>query len=175
MKQTHPEYGIFYSRGPQAPWAAQQEVSAGDGGKLHLLLPSPSLPIACITIWTVSSSSPTPPSPCPHRKIVFHETGPWYQKRWGPLFYRTNQWHRGESLSSLLYFYLFIYFWPCHTACGMRGILVPRLGIEPAPPAVEGWSLNHWTAREVPWVVYFRHFKTGKCMAWVLANIKYYS
>ena len=22
-------------------------------------------------------------------------------------------------------------------------------GIEPTPPALEGWSLNHWTAREV--------------------------
>ena len=29
-------------------------------------------------------------------------------------------------------------------------ILVPWSGIEPAPPAVEAWSLNHWTAREVP-------------------------
>ena len=34
-------------------------------------------------------------------------------------------------------------FW--HTACG---ILVPRPGIEPAPPALEAWSLNHWTSRE---------------------------
>ena len=33
------------------------------------------------------------------------------------------------------------------TACG---ILFPRPGIEPVPPAVEVWSLNHWTAREVP-------------------------
>ena len=40
-----------------------------------------------------------------------------------------------------------IYFWPRHMACG---ILVPWLGIEPAPPALEAWSLNHWTAREVP-------------------------
>ena len=24
------------------------------------------------------------------------------------------------------------------------------LGIEPVPPAMEAWSLNHWTAREVP-------------------------
>ena len=29
-------------------------------------------------------------------------------------------------------------------------ILVPQPGIEPMPPAVEAWSLNHWTAREVP-------------------------
>ena len=38
-----------------------------------------------------------------------------------------------------------IYLWP-HSAA--RGILVLRPGIEPAPPAVEAWSLNHWTARE---------------------------
>ena len=30
------------------------------------------------------------------------------------------------------------------------GILVPRLGIEPVPPAVEARSPNHWTAREFP-------------------------
>ena len=29
-------------------------------------------------------------------------------------------------------------------------ILVPQPGIEPMPPEVEAWSLNHWTAREVP-------------------------
>ena len=37
-----------------------------------------------------------------------------------------------------------------HTACG---ILVPRSGIEPLPPALEAQSLqslNHWTTREVP-------------------------
>ena len=30
------------------------------------------------------------------------------------------------------------------------GLLVPQTGIKPVPPAVEVWSLNHWTAREVP-------------------------
>ena len=30
------------------------------------------------------------------------------------------------------------------------GILVPRKGIELMPPAVETWSLNHWTTGEVP-------------------------
>ena len=34
-----------------------------------------------------------------------------------------------------------------HAACG---ILVPQPGIEPAPPALWAWSLNHWTTREVP-------------------------
>ena len=28
-------------------------------------------------------------------------------------------------------------------------ILVPRPGIEPVLSAVEAWSLNHWTTREV--------------------------
>ena len=32
------------------------------------------------------------------------------------------------------------------TACG---ILVFYPGIEPVPPAVEVWSLNHWTIREI--------------------------
>ena len=32
------------------------------------------------------------------------------------------------------------------------GILVPQPGIEPTPLAVEAWSLNHWTAREVPFL-----------------------
>ena len=33
------------------------------------------------------------------------------------------------------------------TACG---ILVPPPRIEPRPPALGAWSLNHWTTREVP-------------------------
>ena len=41
------------------------------------------------------------------------------------------------------YFYLFIYF-------AALGILVPQLGIETLPPAMEGWPLNHWAVREVP-------------------------
>ena len=40
----------------------------------------------------------------------------------------------------------FLCFWLHCTACG---ILVPQPGIEPTPPALEVWSLNHWTAKEV--------------------------
>ena len=43
---------------------------------------------------------------------------------------------------------LFFFFWLPHVACG---ILVSRPGIEPGPPVVEVWGLNHWTTREVPW------------------------
>ena len=38
-------------------------------------------------------------------------------------------------------------FQPHHQACG---ILVPWPGMEPAPPALELQSLNHWPTREVP-------------------------
>jgi hypothetical protein len=33
---------------------------------------------------------------------------------------------------------------------GALRILVPRPGMEPMPPALGVWSLNHWTTREVP-------------------------
>ena len=48
---------------------------------------------------------------------------------------------------------LFIYLYFGHAA---RGILVPQPGIEPAPPAVKAWSLNHWTSREVPDMYWFK-------------------
>ena len=60
------------------------------------------------------------------------------------------------GLSGMSFIYLFIIlkiFWLYHVACG---ILVPRPGIKPTPPTVEAWSLNHWTAREVPmYVLYY--------------------
>ena len=37
--------------------------------------------------------------------------------------------------------------WPHYVACG---ILVLQPMPETVPPAVEVWSLNHWTTREVP-------------------------
>ena len=60
----------------------------------------------------------------------------------GPLFFKTF---------IILKFYLF---WGegGHTMqhdLGDYGILVPKPQIEPTPPAVEAWSLNHWTTKEV--------------------------
>ena len=46
----------------------------------------------------------------------------------------------------LLWLVLF-FFLPYHEACW---ILVPQPGVEPVPPAVEAWSLSHWTASRVP-------------------------
>ena len=37
-----------------------------------------------------------------------------------------------------------VFFWPCHLAC--------------EPPALEVWSLNHWTTREVPGLVFISQF-----------------
>ena len=41
-----------------------------------------------------------------------------------------------------------------HATCG---IFIPWLGIKPAAPALEAWSLNHWTCRKVP-RFHFRFF-----------------
>ena len=56
-----------------------------------------------------------------------------------------------HSFLCVLSFFV-VFFWLCHLACG---ILVPQPGTEPVTPALEVWSLNHWTAREVPCFVFF--------------------
>ena len=63
-------------------------------------------------------------------------------------------------------FLCFLFFWPRQAACG---ILVPRPGIKPVPPALGARSLNHWTAREVPnrvqvldLVVSYHHIQIAK-------------
>ena len=58
----------------------------------------------------------------------------------------------------LLFFWLLLsMFWLRHMACRLLG---PQLGMEPMPSAVEAWSLNHWTTREVPeflkWFVFYK-------------------
>ena len=44
-------------------------------------------------------------------------------------------------------FFLFFGHATQHVECG---ILVPWPGIEPTPPALEAWNLNHWTNRDIP-------------------------
>ena len=44
-----------------------------------------------------------------------------------------------------------VFFWPCHVACR---ILVLQPEIEPAPPELEAWSPNYWTAREIPQLLF---------------------
>ena len=42
--------------------------------------------------------------------------------------------------------FIFYVFWLHHVA---RGILVPQPRMEPVPPALEAYDLNHWASREV--------------------------
>ena len=51
----------------------------------------------------------------------------------------------------ILLFNLFFFFF-CYTVQHVG--LVPWPGIETASPAVEVWSLNHWTATEVPYICF---------------------
>ena len=57
------------------------------------------------------------------------------------------------------FFFSFFIFWP--TECG---ILVPRLGMEPAPPVVEAGSLNHQGS---PYIIFFGG---GVCWVFVAAH-----
>ena len=41
-------------------------------------------------------------------------------------------------------------------SCGMQD-LDPWPGVKPRPPAPGAWSPSHWTAREVPIVLYFTY------------------
>ena len=48
----------------------------------------------------------------------------------------------------------FVFFF--NLCCMTYGILAPPPGIELVPPALEAWSLNHCTSRQVSWeVVYY--------------------
>ena len=52
---------------------------------------------------------------------------------------------------------LFFTFWLCPTE---RGILLLWPGIEPAPPALEAWSLNHWTTEKSLFLIFVRNLHT---------------
>ena len=45
-------------------------------------------------------------------------------------------------------YFIFMLFFFLIFGCTICGILVPQSGIK--SPAVEAWSLSHWTTREVP-------------------------
>ena len=64
-----------------------------------------------------------------------------------PWFFWRQMFILKKFVFNLFFFFLILkIFWPCCTACG---ILVPRPGKEPVPPAVEAPGLNHCTTREV--------------------------
>ena len=63
-------------------------------------------------------------------------------------------------LSFFLFFSFFLSFFFFFLTFGCRAagrILVSQPGIKPAPPALEAMSLNHWTDKEVPPTLHFKH------------------
>ena len=53
--------------------------------------------------------------------------------------------------------------------CAVCGLLVPRPGIKPMPPAVEAQCPNHWTAEECP-DTFSLHLKEKKYWASLVAQ-----
>ena len=51
------------------------------------------------------------------------------------------------SIYLIFIFFIFIFL---AMPCGMQDLSSPTRETEPVPPALEAWSLNHWTARGVP-------------------------
>ena len=56
---------------------------------------------------------------------------------------------------ALYSFFLITYLFRPHLEA--YGILVPQPGTEPTPPALDAWSLNHWTARNFPKSIIFKN------------------
>ena len=65
-----------------------------------------------------------------------------------------------SSLEKYLFMFFF-FFWLCRA--------FPDQGSNLCPPAVEVWSLNHWTAREVPLFIFFVHFVIGLFVFFLLS------
>ena len=64
-----------------------------------------------------------------------------------------------------------LFVWLHHAACR---VLVPRSGIESMPPALGVQSLNHWTAREVPLLQFWkmRNTRTHLGLCYILPKWK---
>ena len=57
-----------------------------------------------------------------------------------------------QSLLDSWYLYLGFYLFIGHKACE---ILFPQPGAKPVPVTLEAWSLNNWTTRQVPALVFY--------------------
>lgn len=67
-------------------------------------------------------------------------------------------------------FILFIYFWLCYATCETLALW---LGIKPVPYALEVWSLNHCTAREISYSPFFcLKFYLGRCWFFITCHQK---
>ena len=132
-KSRSPDFGLsgLPAAAPSAPSPTMPPGSWGTSHSGCASFPGTCQALSCLTLFklllpgTFFSLTVTWLRPTPHSGLSLKGTS------------------SGKSSQILLFVYLFI--WLSHAACG---ILVPRLRIEPVPPAVEAWSPNHWTARE---------------------------
>ena len=84
--------------------------------------------------------------PVPNSFLLCH---PWMQFAERVLFYLLFK-----------FFKKFTFIFQLHyAACG---ILAHQRGIKPMPPALEAWSLNHRTIREVPYTAFLQVFGTDE-------------
>ena len=72
---------------------------------------------------------------------------------------RSSHWEGSPAPLLPLLLILFTILAKPHSVWHLRSL---KPGTEPMPPALEAWSLNHWTAMEVPRVpVYFLNDLAG--------------
>ena len=126
------EVDFFHLTPKENPWRKLEKVS-GTNSSAHQCswsLLKPQITLVIFLLYT-QSRLPSPSAPL----LVLKLSG----TLWG-------SWVQILSVSPIFCF------WLHHAA---RGILVPKPGIEPMPPAAEAQSLNHWTAKEVSGVPHF--------------------
>ena len=97
-----------------------------------------------VCLRTVNTRSPSPKTRSSGAFSPLKESPPCCARPHGPPCWSLNQLCAHGHLPLHL---LLALLWWC---CAAHGILVPRPEIEPMPPALEAWSLNHRTAMQVP-------------------------
>ena len=104
---------------------------------------------ASIQISTILSPAVIPEAPAllpallPTTALTLLPVPPPSQTYTHMLWMTTTPVHHGIFILNLTFFF---FFGPCHVS---HEILVPLPGVEPVLPAMEAWSLNSWTTREV--------------------------
>ena len=114
------------------------------------------------------------------QKVSKHHSGFWYHISWASdsrtsgflsgvmkmfknwlWWWLPNSAHQYAKHHWIVPFISFMFvFWSCCVACR---ILVPWPVIEPPPLELEAQSLNHWTTREVPWIIPFKWVNSMVC------------
>ena len=65
-----------------------------------------------------------------------------------------NYYRKLNKFYFMSFLFFFFFFWPHYRAAGIR---VSQTGIEPKFPALEAWTLNHWTTRKSSVFFFFKY------------------